>query len=277
LEKVSIIIPVYNSEDRLKICINSLLAQTYKNIELIIINDGSTDKSGEIIKSFYERHPCIINVIEQQNKGVASARNRGLSVASGEFLMFVDSDDYLDSRAIEKVVFGAKKHNADITRFGIVYKYSDGSEKIETSGFPGYLFVEKEDFKKHVYNKIISGIEMNSVCRTLYKKQVVGNATFREDMATVEDLIFNIGVFTKADNFLYLPYPYYYYCQTNKGLTGSSLNVFTKYKYNIKVSIVIMQHLKLWGMANPFYTAKTMFRLMFITFSKLKRRFLKSV
>jgi hypothetical protein len=136
---------------------------------------------------------------------------------------------------------------------------------------------QKKDFKKHVYVKMMTGIKMNSVCRTLYKRDVIKNIKFREDMITAEDLIFNIEAFTRAKNYLYLPKPYYYYYQSNQGLTGRGISVFTKYKCNFAVSAFLLRHLKEWEMLSPIYILKTVFRFLFVTLSKLRRRFLKGV
>jgi glycosyltransferase involved in cell wall biosynthesis len=277
LEKVSIIVPVFNAQNRLEACINSLLNQTYNNTEIIIVDDGSADSSPNIIDKLYKQNPNLIKTCKQNNSGVAAARNKGLALATGDYVMFVDSDDNLDNCCIEKVLSCAIKHNSDITRFKFTYLYADGTEKIEKSSFPDNLFIEKKDFKKYIYNKIITGMEMNSTMRTLFKKQVVNNVSFNEHMVTGEDLVFIIDTLSNARNFLYLPYPLYYYYQSNQGLTGSGIDVFTKYKYNIILSFIILQHLKMWGMYSPFNILKTVLRLLFITFSKLKRRLLKSV
>ena len=277
LEKVSVIVPVYNREKRLDICIGSLLAQTYKNLEIILINDGSTDSSPEIIEKYFKENPEIIKIINQKNKGVAAARNSGLAAATGDYLMFLDSDDFLHKDCIQEVLNHTKQKGADITRFKMTYKYTDGTEKVASGIFPCETLVEKKDFKKNVYVKMITGIKMNSICITLYKRNVVENIKFREDMVTAEDLIFNIEAFTKAQRYLYLPESYYYYFQSNEGLTGRGVSVYTKYKCNLIVSAVLLRYLKQWGMFSPLYKIMTVCRLLFITLSKIKRRFLKDV
>jgi len=277
LEKVSIIVPVYNGEERLDLCIRSILLQTYKNLEIIIVNDGSTDGSSDIINHYYKENQSIIKVIEQKNSGVSSARNRGLEEATGDYIMFVDADDRIHSACVETALRNAKQNDADITRFRMVYEYVDGTQKLESSDFSDKAFIQKKDFKKHVYDKMITGIKLNTIFRTLYKKNVIENIRFREDMVTAEDLVFNIDAFTKAKNFLYLPYPYYYYYQSNQGLTGKGVSTLKKYKCNLIVSVVLFQHLKQWDMFTFPYILKTVLRLLFITLSKIKRRFLKRV
>ena len=102
MPEVSIIIPVYNNEQYIEKCIQSVLNQTFENFEVIVINDGSTDKSGEILEKLNREDSRII-LIEQKNQGVAVARNRGMNKATGKYITFVDGDDYLKNNYIEKM------------------------------------------------------------------------------------------------------------------------------------------------------------------------------
>ena len=126
---VSIIIPIYNAEKYIEKCIDSIVDQTYKKIELILVNDGSTDNSLEKIK----RYDAII--IDKKHEGVSRARNEGLKAATGDYIMFVDSDDWLDSRCVEEII----KSDADITRYNIVYEYASGDSKIMPADSRGNL------------------------------------------------------------------------------------------------------------------------------------------
>lgn len=117
MKKISIIVPVYNSEKTIKRCIDSLLKQTYNDIEIIIIDDGSTDKSNNIIRT-YKLKSKNIRVIEQSNQGVSIARNRGLSEATGDYIMFVDSDDCLDREACYKLI-DEMDEDIDLIIFGL--------------------------------------------------------------------------------------------------------------------------------------------------------------
>lgn len=101
---VSIVVPVYNAEDHVTLCLNSILNQTYKNIEVIIVNDGSTDNSKKIVTSFQKKYKNIIRVINKSNSGVADTRNIGVKYASGEYITFCDNDDYMDNNLIETYV-----------------------------------------------------------------------------------------------------------------------------------------------------------------------------
>ena len=117
-ETISIIIPVYNVEKYLNKCLNSVIEQTYKNIEVILIDDGSTDNSGKICDE-YAKNDIRIKIIHQQNGGVSTARNNGLEHATGKYITFVDSDDYIEKEMIETMAKKIMKKNADIVICGV--------------------------------------------------------------------------------------------------------------------------------------------------------------
>ncbi|MFQ6739306.1 MAG: glycosyltransferase family 2 protein, partial [Alphaproteobacteria bacterium] len=117
MDKVSVIIPVYNTEKFLPQCLNSIIYQTYKNLEIIIVNDGSTDNSDEICQTF-AKHDKRIKIIYQTNSGVSAARNKGLLNATGDYVHFIDSDDYINLDYYEKIISGNKNINADIIATG---------------------------------------------------------------------------------------------------------------------------------------------------------------
>lgn len=128
---VSIIIPVYNKQDYLTDCIDSVLSQDYKNLEVIIINDGSTDNSEKIINKWIVKD-YRIRYFTQSNKGVADTRNRGISIAKGEYIFLLDADDLLDKKAISKLVNYINQTNADI----VIGNYYAGRRLLVVSGYP---------------------------------------------------------------------------------------------------------------------------------------------
>ena len=114
--KYSFIVPVYNTEKYLKKCLDSLVNQTYKDFEIIVVNDGSTDKSSNIISKYQKKYKNII-VIDKENEGLSMARNRGVQKSSGKYIIFVDSDDYVSNKLLEEV--DKKIDDSDILRFQI--------------------------------------------------------------------------------------------------------------------------------------------------------------
>lgn len=127
--KVSVIVPVYNVEKYLRKCLDSLVNQTLKDIEIIVVNDGSPDNSQEIIDEYVEKYPKLVRSFVKENGGQGSARNLGLDYANGEFISFVDSDDWLDVKALKTMYDKAKKEKSDVVICDMVDHYEDGSEK----------------------------------------------------------------------------------------------------------------------------------------------------
>ena len=126
MEKVTLIVPVYNSEKYIGKCLDSILEQTYTNLEIMIINDGSKDKSQEIINTYKEKYPDKIIAIEQENKGVAKTRNESIQKANGKYIMFVDNDDYLDKDYIQTFIKIAMQGDYDVVLGGYRRPNSDG-------------------------------------------------------------------------------------------------------------------------------------------------------
>lgn len=127
MEKVSIIVPVYNAYNSIDRCIKSIINQTYKNIELILINDGSTDKSIDKLKK-YEKKYKFIKVIDKENEGVAKTRNLGIKKSTGKYIMFIDNDDYVDNDYVETLVKEIESENYDVVFSG--YKRENNNGKI---------------------------------------------------------------------------------------------------------------------------------------------------
>lgn len=166
--KVSVIIPVYNTEDYLKECIESLVNQTLREIEILIVNDGSTDSSLEIMKEFKNKYPNIIKIFDKVNGGQASARNYALPFAQGEYLGFVDSDDWVDSTMYEEMYEKAEKDDADIVICDMVDHFPD-----RTVCYPSSRFENKFKVTPSACNKLFK--------RSLVKEDVFPVGLWYED------------------------------------------------------------------------------------------------
>lgn len=162
LPLISTIIPVYNVEKYLARCLDSVVSQTYSNLEIVIIDDGSTDCSGEICDRYKEQDQRI-RVVHQPNQGQAAARNQGMNVASGEYISFIDSDDWVERGYIETLYKSMSKSNSDIAicgyKRGMAGKYQSKGRKEITK-----VFQNEEVMEKFLYRKIST-----SVCDKLYK------------------------------------------------------------------------------------------------------------
>lgn len=134
MKKLSVIVPCYNGEKYISKTLDSLVNQTMKDILIIIINDGSTDNSLNIINSYKQNYPDLIKVVNQENIGIAATRNVGLSLVETEYFGFLDSDDYTSLDMFEKMYNKAKQSDADIVVSNFTWVYPDGSEKLEVEG-----------------------------------------------------------------------------------------------------------------------------------------------
>lgn len=143
---ISVIIPVYNGEKYIKRCINSLINQTYKNIEIIIINDGSKDNSINIIKEISEKDKRII-IIDKENQGVSIARNAGIEKASGDYIMFVDVDDWVKTNMIEQMYKVIKKENVDIVKCNSINEFNNKATENKISNSLVNKVLKKEEYK----------------------------------------------------------------------------------------------------------------------------------
>lgn len=187
-KKISIIIPVYNTEKYIGRCLKSVLANTYQNIEVICINDGSTDSSLSILEK-YAASDQRIKIINQKNAGVSAARNAGLDAVTGDFVTFVDSDDWIHHLYFETLIYFQKETNASIvccTWKNVL------SEEIEFSGF------EKKDLKVTVLDDLEQILNNNVakriVCGHLYLAEMICKNYFETELKYGEDTFFNISL-----------------------------------------------------------------------------------
>lgn len=224
---ISIVIPVYNTKDYLEQCVRSVLNQTAENLELILVDDGSTDESGMICDAF-AKEDTRVRVIHQENGGVHTARNRGILEAKGQYLMFIDADDWIDEETIESIQKILQKETLDILRFSFVREYNRGSvKKINTFVKEGLSV--GEDYK-NIFRQAVGLTEtellhienfnfLSTACTSVYRRAMLisGKVEFpsREALGSFEDGLFNIKAFACARSFYYIDKHYYHYRKTN--------------------------------------------------------------
>ena len=201
--KVSIIIPVYNCQRFLKRCLDSVLKQTLKEIEIIIINDGSTDNSERIIKSYKDER---IKYIYQNNKGVSTARNKGLEISKGKYVGFIDSDDWIDDDFYEKLYNSAEKYAADIAVSEIIrlHKFN----KKYYLKFQNETVTNKADEKFHLCDVPEKSYVWNKIYRLDSLKY--HNILFEENKI-YEDVVFTPEALYKLNYLVTVPGINYYY------------------------------------------------------------------
>lgn len=219
MPKISVIVPVYDCEKYIKKCVDSILNQTFKDLEIILIDDGSTDKSGKICDELKLKDGRI-KVIHQENKGVSSARNEGLKIANGEYISFVDGDDYLSEDMYEFLYDNLKKSGADISVCGIVncFLKADGSEKrVRQFSFNGSgLLSGKEAMSEALKSRIFSVNPVNK----LFSANIFKGEKFPEGK-TSEDAFLVPKILLKAKKVFYSSETKYYYVRHESSITTS--------------------------------------------------------
>lgn len=198
---VSVIVPVYNTEKYLKKCLNSILNQSYRNLEIIIVNDGSTDSSGIICKEIQEYDDRVI-YYEQNNKGLSSARNVGVNIAKGDFLAFVDSDDIIAPCFIGEMLSLMMQYNCDIACCESILFFEDDEEKAKRHWKDITLDdkdVEILESDKAIINSLYDKIRVTEIPYKIYKKETFKGVEFPE-MVIYEDLATTYRLFLNADN-----------------------------------------------------------------------------
>lgn len=245
--KVSVIVPVYNAEGYLEECILSVLDQTHDNIQVILVNDGSEDKSGEICDAYAERCPEKVIVVHQKNGGPLLARERGLLVATGDIFLFLDSDDRLAKNAAALLASEFKKSQCDL----IIFNAS--VEMDYSKAFHHYPFASGEMFagegKKELYELLLQTSELNNLCLKAVKRDVVDFTFDYEKFCFVkhgEDLLRSVTLLDRASKVLFLDENLYYYRQHE----GSICHTFNKERHkSIKaVHRELERYIDLWGM-----------------------------
>ena len=219
-ELISVVIPIYNRESTLQKCVDSVLAQTYKNIEVILVNDGSTDNSLNICKKYAESDIRIV-IADKKNGGVSSARNLGVDKSRGEYLFFLDSDDWIDADTIDLLYRKAKENVTDITGASMCFEYGNG-DRIDHPVTEIYLTNKKEMMKW----LLDGGISANAVCNKLFKKDIFKSVRFDETCDMCEDDDFSFRVISVIESYLCISRCTYHYFQNfSAGSVLSNLSI----------------------------------------------------
>ena len=228
---ISIIVPVYNKENTVKRCIESLQAQTYKNIEIILVDDGSSDGSRQIC-SQAALEDDRIRYVPKKNGGVGSARNEGIRVSKGEYLQFVDADDYIDPKTTEIMFARLFATNADLAICGFKEKNRNGKETIRK---PDRDVVSEVKLMEKKVGKLFENCFLQSCCNKLYRKDYI-RSLFPEDYSYGEDLIFNLDYFKEIEKVVFIPESFYIYDNLNSG--ASLTSQYRKNEVELRIRIM---------------------------------------
>lgn len=215
LPKISVIVPIYNCEQFLRKCLDSLSNQTYKNIEVIMVDDGSTDNSGNICKEFSDNDKRFI-YIRQENSGVSIARNKGIDYATGEFLGFCDSDDWAERDEFEFLYELISEGKSDIAVCG--YCVDTNSEsKLRGNSNERIIANAEQAIEVILKDNTYGGYLWNK----LFKKKIIANFRLHEDIHMYEDLLFVCELFDKCESIAFNNKPkYHYYRNANSAILG---------------------------------------------------------
>ncbi|MBI6056665.1 glycosyltransferase [Clostridium perfringens] len=234
-KKISVIVPIYNVEKYLEKCINSILNQTYKNLEVILVDDGSPDNCGKICDE-YALKDNRIKVIHKENGGLSSARNSGLDIATGDYIGFVDSDDWIESNMYEILLNNAIKYNADISVGGVVDLLEENDKYIKTkSTFNGTIetvCLNKQEAMKKFF------LGSWSAWDKLYKRKVHEHLRFPQGKIN-EDEAIAMHILDNCNNIVYTNEVFYNYISRPNSITTSEfsekkLDWYKNCKYNLE-------------------------------------------
>lgn len=248
MDKISIIVPIYNAYKYLDRCINSLVNQTYKNIEIILLNDGSRDDSIKIINKYASEDKRII-VVDKENTGVSDTRNIGIKKATGKYICFCDADDMYDKDYIKIMYETIKQKNVDMVRCN--YKIIDSNNKFISKG--NLENISNKYNNKGIKDKIIPlCLNGNMPCFTILlmiKKEKL-NISFKTDVAMMEDLVFYIELLTRIDSLYIINNTLYTIMYNEEGATNNKKN----YKRNILNIISVNTYIRDILKDNNLYT-----------------------
>ena len=225
--KVSIIVPVFNVEKYLDKCVKSVLSQTLKEIEVFLIDDGSSDKSWSIVQK-YEKLDSRIVVMQQENAGAAVARNHGLERAKGEYIGFVDSDDYVDEDYFEKLYVAATENDADIARAYVKAEIETSDKYQMAHSTEGYDYFYNVTSRRKVEANKLNLTSSNWLA--IYRRSVLekNNIRFVSEIRTGQDNIFNLHVSYFANKVVFVDEPSYYHMVRRDGSLMTGYNFTTE-------------------------------------------------
>lgn len=229
-ELVSIIIPAYQEEKRIERCLQSITASSYRNIELIVVNDGSTDNTEKVVRDFKKKSEpkhIPINIVTISNGGAARARNYGLHLAKGDYIGFADADDMVHPSMIEKLVDSMRRGN-DLSGCGLLFCNEDGKPKVRQSN----LRSQKKQCPRQALSMVMWDQTQMSLCTMLFRRTLIMDADGKpgllcpENTVAFEDFSFICEYISRCNGFMeILPFYGYFYCKHDASLTSKRYSV----------------------------------------------------
>lgn len=263
---LTIVIPVYNLENYIEECLNSIKNQTFYDFEVIIVNDGSTDNSQKIIEGFIS-NDSRFKLINQKNGGAASARNTGIKTACGEYITFVDGDDYyLNDTCLETIMQKVQEFKPDMLQYKMVMYYPNNNKYVEEPNITTedkYFYDMKDYLKNTIQNSKMSVSPCDKIIKT---KLLLDKEIFFEKMAMLEDIDWSFTLYQNIDNIFVFNFPAYVYRKQRPNSTT--------YSYNLQKMHACLGFLEKWSdrknykitdMADLFFSYVAYQYIIFIT------------
>lgn len=264
--KVSIIVPIYNAELYLSRCLDSLIRQTYKNIEVICVNDGSIDRSLEIAMTYSQQYSEII-VINKLNTGVSDSRNLALQQATGDYVMFVDSDDWISPNMVEHLLKEAVTHNAELIMCGYSREYKDRTKE-KVFELPNRVIYENDDLNQlhrqlfgplnHELGNPESLDAIGTVWGKMYDMSILRKYNLKfVDLRIIgsnEDGLFNVGVFEYLTKVVFINQALYHYWKENSSSITSKYNAELQLQWK-QLFEYLKQHIEIYQKGSDYEEA----------------------
>ena len=247
--KISVIVPVYNVEPYLRQCLDSIVCQSLNDIEIICIDDGSTDGSLEILKE-YEKNDKRIVLRSRENKGLSATRNDALDIANGEYVIFIDSDDFLAEGALERLYQLAVQHDLDIISFTATVVYE--SEKLREK-YPDIYYHREHLSEESINKEILSGPELLRVCveneiylatvwSYFYKTSFIEKNALRFALCMHEDEDWSVRALLSAERGYLVCEPLYYYRQRERSIVNNPENIIESAYCDFRIGLSILDY-----------------------------------
>lgn len=235
--KISVIVPCYNIEQWLPKCLDSILAQTYSKLEIVVIDDGSTDGTGDIIDAYAAKDERIV-AIHQANAGLVAVREKGIELSTGDYIGFVDGDDYIEPDMYERLLNNALKYGAEISHCGVSFVWPDGhidkhygtSEVIEQDNFTGL-------------RDLLLGVQIEpTLCNKIYTRKIIDNSCPDVTILNNEDLLRNFTLFSRSKKSVYEDFCGYQYYQRSGSMSKDDTKTISSFKNIEKARKLIVQN-----------------------------------
>ena len=235
--KISVLVPAYNVAPWISTTLDSILSQSYTNLEIIVIDDGSTDETGAILDQFASREDRL-SVIHQDNRGLVATREVGIAHATGEYVTFVDGDDTIEPDMYERLITNALKYDAEISHCGMAFDFPDGHTELHYG--TGTVLVQQS---AEGVQELLEGVQVEpSLCNKLYARHLIEDSCLDKSVINNEDLLRNFTLFSRANRSVFEDFCGYHYYQRPGSMSKNSVKVVQSTKHILRARKLILDN-----------------------------------